>query len=220
MLAISLTLLCAAAPLDEGMALYRSLEFERAAILFQGVALDAEAPAQERAQAAMWAGLSLGQLGDVEGARKSFALAVVTDPQVAAPADAPPALAAILEEERAAAAARAPAVLPPTLTPPVPAEPPPDVTGPAPTAAPGARTAPTDWPAIGTGAAAGVLVVAAAATGVYGAVQYATSADPTVPARPAFEAYDASVVAGWAAAALGGAAAVAGGVATALFLIE
>lgn len=208
MLALFFASLCAtAAPLADGVALYQGLEFERAAIHFQGMVLDTTVPAGERAQAAMWAGLSLGQLGDVEGARKAFALAVSTDPQVRAPPDAPPALRAILEEERARAPA-APPIESPVATPPPPTPAPPVVDdGP-------------DVAAIGAGVAAGVLVVAAAGAGLYGAMRYATAADPTVPARPAFEAYDASVIAGWTALALGGGAAVAGGVSAALFLVE
>lgn len=212
-----LALLCtAAAPLADGIALYQSLEFERAAIHFQGIVLDAEAPAAERAQASMWAGLSLGQLGDVEGARKAFALAVAADATVAAPADAPPALLAILEEERAAMAARPRPAPAPAPAPPTPVDPPAPVPGaPAVSDSDGAS-----WPAIGSGVLAGVLVVGATAAGVYGAMQYATSADPTVPARPAFEAYDASVAAGWTAAALGGVAVVAAGVTAVLFLAD
>lgn len=223
MVALLLVAICAgAAPLGDGVALYQSLEFERAAIHFQGIALDVSASPADRAQAAVWAGLSLGQLGDVDGARRAFALAVATDLQVEAPVDAPPALRAMLDEERAAAAARAAAVAPPPdPLPPTPVQdPPPDPIGNTPPAPP-AKSSPTvDWPAIGTGAVAGVLVVAAVGAGVYGAARYASSADPNVPARPAFEAYDQSVVAGWTAVGLGSGAAVVGGVATVLFVLE
>ena len=213
--ALVLALLCsAAAPLADGIALYQSLEFERAAIHFQGMVLDADAPVAERAQASMWAGVALGQLGDVEGARRAFALAVATDPAVAAPDDAPPALRSILENERADLAARPPP--PPAPEPAAPLSPP--------THAPDTSSASANdgapWPAIGAGILAGVLVVGASAAGIYGAMQYATSADPAVPARPAFEAYDASVTAGWTAAALGGVAVVAGGVSAVLFLAD
>ncbi len=195
-----------AAPLADGVALYQGLEFERAAIHFQSMLLDTSVAPEERARAAMWTGLSLGQLGDAEGARKAFALAVATDAQVRAPADAPPALLAILEEERAHA--RAPPPAPVVLPPPAP-----------PPATPLVEEGPAVV-AIGAGVVAGVLVVAAAAAGIYGAMQLAVASDLSVPAGPAFEAYDASVIAGWTAVAFGGGAAVAGGVSAALFALE
>lgn len=216
MIALALAVFFAGAePLDDGIALYQSLEFERAAIQFQGVVLDPAASPTLRAQAAMWAGLSLGQLGDVEGARRAFALAVANDAGVEAPPGAPPALCAILEEERTAAAARPPPAPPPPPDEPAPPVAAPEQPGPEPTV-----NGAADWPAIGSGVAAGALGAAAVAAGVYGAVQYATSADPMVPAGPALAAYDAAVAAGWAAAGLGGVAVVAGGVAAALFLLE
>ncbi len=220
MIALALAVLCVGAePLDDGIAIYQSLEFERAAIHFQGMVLDPSIPPKLRAQAAMCAGLSLGQLGDVEGARRSFSLAVTNDREVVPPPGAPPALCAILEEERAAATARprpAPPA-PPDAAASVASQPPPPDEAPPPILP---HTAGADWPAIGSGVAAGALTVAAVAAGVYGAVQYATSADPTVPARPAFAAYDAAVAAGWAAAGLGGVAVVAGGVSAVLFALE
>ena len=217
MLALALAL-ALAGPLDEGVALYQSLEFEKATIFFQKVALASDTAPATRAEAFLWLGLAYGQLGDTDSARDSFHRAMVSDDTQKAPPDTPPALATMLEEERRAVMAAKPA--PPKPKPPTTTPKPPQTT----TAAPAHTDPPAgtslNVAALWSGIGAGVLGLAALGAGGFALDQLAFSYDETVPAKPALAAYDTAVTCGVLAGALGGAAVVAGGVSALLFAVE
>jgi hypothetical protein len=213
-LAFALTAAPPSSPkLAEGMALYQSLEFEKATIVLQKLVLDTSAPVADRAEAFLWLGLAYGQLGDTDGARDALHRALALDATLNAPPDSPPALLAMLEDERARVAA---------TPPPPPPEPPPATT----TIHEVARPAhPSNGSALGTAAwsstiGAGVLASAALVVGGIGAYQLSIAYDLSVPAKPALQAYATATTCGIAAGVLGGAAILAGGAGAALFALE
>ncbi len=210
--------------LAEGVALYDSLEFEKAVVSFQKIVLDDATPKQTRAAAFVWLGLSYGQLGDTDAARQFFKRAVETDASVPVPDNAPPALTRMLETARAdaaakvraarqeerkrAAAAGTGAALPGGGAP---------ETGSRPAA--GGAGGP-GIAVVGSGVGAGVLAVAALGFGGFGLQQLSVAYDLSVPAKPALAAYDTAVACGVVAGVLGGAAAVAGGLAATFLALE
>ena len=82
----------------EGQELYRQLEFEKATIAFQKVALDPGLSPEEQARVLTWVALCYAQLGDFDGARESLAQAVLRDRDVELAPDAPPKVRALLDE--------------------------------------------------------------------------------------------------------------------------
>jgi hypothetical protein len=213
--------------LDEGIALYGQLEFERATIVFQRLALEPDLTPQTRASVFLWLGLAYGQLGDLDSARQAFARAMLNDATMAAPPDTPPELAAMIEEERAKKSTSRPAVAPASPASPAP----PDFMPhdePAPAAAPAAAPVPAatpsmsgmTWAAVGAGIGAVTLAGGATVLGLAGARQYEVANDLSLDASTALAAYDESVLLGTGAVVLGSAAVVATGAAVAFFVLE
>jgi len=99
-------LLATAAPLDEdpafreGLAAFKELRLEAAAVSFQRAALDDSRPAPERARVQMWLGATYGQLGDLPRARSAFAFALALSPDSLLPVRVSPKVSAVLDEER------------------------------------------------------------------------------------------------------------------------
>ena len=193
--------------IDEGIALYQSLQFEKATIAFQRLVLKGDVPPPTKAQAFLWLGLSYGQLGDTDAAKSSFQSAMDIDTTLKPPDDTPPALLTMLEQERTAAQARAAPTteLIPTLV----KDPPP----PPPSTTPNIA-------AIGSGIGAGVLAIAAIGVGGFGAEELVKSYDINTTPRDSLSAYDNAVTCGVVAGILGSVAAVAGGVSAVMFVLE
>lgn len=90
-----LLLLASATPLVEdidfieGKRLVDELDYERAVFRFQKLTKAADRPADERAQAFAWLGLTYANLGDEEQAIRAFVDAIRLDPLVALPPSSP-----------------------------------------------------------------------------------------------------------------------------------
>lgn len=106
---------------EEGIRLYRSLEYEQAIFRFQEVAVRADLPADDKAAALIWLGLSYAGTGDLESARRMFGDALRADRATSLPPDVSPRVVAVFDEVKAS--------LPGQLDGPAPPPPPPPAGG-------------------------------------------------------------------------------------------
>lgn len=92
---------------EEGVELYRDLEFEDAVSRFEEAAAIEEASNEERAHLLVWVAMCRAGVGDDDGARQALRHALDLDAEPRLPEVAPPKVARFvseLQEERAAAA--------------------------------------------------------------------------------------------------------------------
>lgn len=185
---------------DQGVQLYKGLEYEQAAARFAEVASRPDLAAPEKAEALAWLGLCLAGTSDLDAARRTLKNAVLTDPAVRLPTATAisPRIQKLFDEVLAEAKAAPP--------PPPPPRPPPDAPLPL---------LPTALVAGGVVAAAVGVVLALLAVGH---LQQAN--DPEAFQDDAKAAIDAANVEGVSATVLlaGGAAVAAAGIV--LFTLE
>ena len=130
---------------EEAMKLYKALEYEEAIPKLATITNRPGLPANDKATALMWLGLSHAGAGDMDNARVALAAALESDANIALPEKVSPRITAMFEQLKADAAARV--KKPPADDPP----PPPDEPTPA---------KPLSMTLVGGGVAAGVGVLA------------------------------------------------------------
>ncbi|MCC7073891.1 MAG: hypothetical protein IT383_21465 [Deltaproteobacteria bacterium] len=191
---------------DQGVLLYKGLEYEQAAARFAEISSRPTLAPAERAESLVWLGLCLAGTGDSDAARRTFANAVLTDPTSQLPTTTAlsPRVRALFDEVAAEHRAKAPPPPPP---------PPPPPSAPAP-AAP-FPVLPTALIA-GGGVIAGVGVVLA----LLGIGHLQTAEDPDAFQSDAKAALDAANVEGVSSAVLLAAGAGVFGVGVALFVVS
>ena len=115
---LTLSTLAGDAAFDEGVQLYKSLEYEAALARFAELSARPELLAPDKAEALVWLGLCLAGTGDLDAAKRTFKAALSADANSALPTATAvsPRVQALFEE--AAAEAR-PLVPPPPPPPPV-----------------------------------------------------------------------------------------------------
>lgn len=115
---LTLSTLAGDAAFDEGVQLYKSLEYEAALARFAELSARPELAAPDKAEALVWLGLCLAGTGDLDAAKRTFKAALSADANSALPTATAvsPRVQALFEE--AAAEAR-PLVPPPPPPPPV-----------------------------------------------------------------------------------------------------
>jgi len=215
---------------SDALALYRALELEQAIVRLQEVALDEQLTPAERGRVFVWIGVSCGQVGDLDKARRAFERAVAADPAAALEVDVSPKVRELLDAARAEAPPRVvePSVAP--ATPPEPSERPDDkgpaVERPTPSPADGAATvttattattatagaaraerdeeAPAPWLWVGLSAGGGtVTLLVGVAAGALGVTAYAVAAAPTTDQIAADQSVRAANALLYSAAGLG-----------------
>ena len=190
---VLLTLLSATVPLDddpafvEAQRLYQDLEVEQAIFKLQEAALEQDRTPADQARVQAWLGVCYGQIGDFDGARRSFEHAVVQDVDVKLEARVAPKLQQLLETARAArqeelkAEAEAAKSAPPKEEPPAPVDDAPKTTTAPPDAAEPIGTGAlgyTGYGLLGVGAVMFIgFVVAGAGIGSYGLYAYTIASD-------------------------------------------
>ncbi|OGQ26333.1 MAG: hypothetical protein A2138_25470 [Deltaproteobacteria bacterium RBG_16_71_12] len=184
---------------DEGVLLYKGLEYEQAAARFAEITSRPDLAPPEKAEALVWLGLCLAGTGDLDAARRTLKNAVLTDQAVRLPTATAisPRVQALFDDVLAETHAA-----PPRPPPPPPPSPPPPPTAPVP-------VLPTALIAGGAVAAAGGVVLALLAVG-----HLQQAEDPDAFQVDAKAALDAANVEGVSAGVLltGGAGAVAAGI--------
>lgn len=119
---LTLQLVLAAAPpapaapeqaFEQGTARYRDADFESALPLFQRATSSTDKPTRARAE--LWMGLTFFSLGNPRAARESFRAALVDDPKVALPDDAPPPAVPLFSNLRNELERSAPRPIPPEM---------------------------------------------------------------------------------------------------------
>ena len=143
---------------QDGLRLYREVEFEQALFRFQEAATVPDRPDADRVVVFSWLGMTYSTLEHDEASDRAFRDALRIDIAAALPADAAPKLHERFDEIRAQVRAEAAAV---TVEPPV-VEPPPAEPPPPPPRAPTA----TPWFFAGAGLAGAAAVVAGTAGGL------------------------------------------------------
>lgn len=98
---------------DDGVRLYRALEYEQAIFRFQEVAVRPGLPGDDKAEAFTWLGLAYAGTGDLEAARRMFMDALRADPATKLPAEVSPRVVSLFEEVKGAIKAEATATRPP-----------------------------------------------------------------------------------------------------------
>jgi hypothetical protein len=97
----------------QGTQRYRDADFESALPLFQRAASTTDPGLRARAQ--LWMGLTFFNLGNTRAARESFRAALVDDPKVAMPDDAPPPAVPMFSNLRSDLERSAPRPVPPEM---------------------------------------------------------------------------------------------------------
>lgn len=117
---LSLTTLAGDAAFDEGVQLYKSLEYEAALARFAELSARPELAASDKAEALVWLGLCLAGTGDLDAARRTFKGALAADASAALPTSTAvsPRVQALFDEAAAEARAQAPPPPPPPPPPP------------------------------------------------------------------------------------------------------
>jgi|GEM_PF-1866336 len=131
----------------QGKTLYMELEYEQALFRFQKAALDASAPASDRAQALVWVAMCYAGVGDETAAKRALEDAAVLDGTIQLPREAAPTLrpwmtAAKQKAAKAKATAPAPAPAPTPAATPAPVAVTPAPAAAAPKPAPSTTTSP------------------------------------------------------------------------------
>ncbi|MCC7109101.1 MAG: hypothetical protein IT382_07430 [Deltaproteobacteria bacterium] len=122
---LTLSTLAGDAAFDEGVQLYKSLEYEAALARFAELSARPELAAPDKAEALVWLGLCLAGTGDLDAAKRTFKAALSADANAALPTTT--AVSPRVQAHFAEAAAEAR-----SLVPPPPPPPPPPVEGAAP----------------------------------------------------------------------------------------
>ena len=106
---------------DQGVLLYKGLEYEQAAARFAEISSRPTLPPAARAEALVWLGLCLAGTGDVDAARRTFTNAVLTDHAVQLPTTTAlsPRVQTLFDEVAAEHRGDAPPPPPPPPPPPI-----------------------------------------------------------------------------------------------------
>ena len=107
---------------DQGVVLYKQLEYEQASARFAEISARPALAAPDKAEALVWLGLCLAGTGDIDAARRTLKGAVLTDANVRLPTAT--AISPRMQELFDAVLAEAEAAPPPTPPPPPPPPPP------------------------------------------------------------------------------------------------
>lgn len=191
------------------MKLYKALEYEEAIPKLATITNRAGLPPNDKAEALMWLGLSHAGAGDMDNARAALAAALEANAALSLPEKVSPRIAAMFDQLKAEAAAKAP---PKDPDPPPPEDPPP--------------SEPLSMTLIGGGVAAGVGVLAIVGGGVLAALaagELETANDRNQfqsDAKAALDTANAEVAGAAVLLPLGAALAAAGGVLIALSVSE